>query len=74
MAVYIPPSANTKLALDVLLSATNKLQTVYPDAIFIIAGDFNQANLKTVLSKFYQFVTCPTRGQNVLDHVQYIVI
>ncbi len=24
----------------------------YPDGIFIIAGDFNQANLKTVLPKF----------------------
>lgn len=26
MAVYIPPIANTKLALDILLSAINKLQ------------------------------------------------
>ncbi len=48
----IPPSANTKQALDVLLAAINNLQTAYPDGIFIIAGDFNQANLETVLPKF----------------------
>ncbi len=36
-----------KQALDV-----NNLQTAYPDGIFIIAEDFNQANLKIVLPKF----------------------
>ena len=69
MAVYIPPSASDKLALNTLLTTINKLQTAHPDGIFIVAGDFNQANLKTVLPKFHQHVTCPTRGQNTLDHV-----
>ncbi len=69
MAVYIPPSANTKQALDVLLAAINNVQTAYPYGIFIIAGYFNQANLKTVLPKFHQHITCPTRGHDVLDHV-----
>ncbi len=41
-----------KQVLDVLLAAINNLQTAYPDGIFIIAEDFNQANLKTVLPKF----------------------
>ncbi|GFN84896.1 reo_6 protein [Plakobranchus ocellatus] len=39
-----------------------------PDTHSIICGDFNQANLKTVLPNFYQHVTCPTRGINTLDH------
>ncbi len=40
-----------KQVLDVLLAAINRLLN-YPDGIFIIAEDFNQANLKTVLPKF----------------------
>ena len=30
----------------------------------IVAVDFNQANLKSVLPKFYQHVSCATRGEN----------
>ncbi len=37
--------------------------------LFVIAGDFNQTNLKKVLLKFYQHVTVPTRGNPTLDHV-----
>ncbi len=44
-------------------------QTNNPDCFFIIAGDFNHANLKTVLPKFYQQVNFPTRGNNTLDFV-----
>lgn len=33
------------------------------------AGDFNKANLRSVLPKFYQHVNCATRGNNTLDHV-----
>lgn len=69
MAVYIPPSANKKSALNILLTAISKLQNAHPDGIYTIAGDFNQANLKTVLPKFFQHVTCATRGKNILDHV-----
>lgn len=29
----------------------------HPEAAFIIVGDFNNSNLKTVLPKFYQHVT-----------------
>ncbi|KAK0152182.1 hypothetical protein N1851_006413 [Merluccius polli] len=47
----------------------NKLQQVHPDGVHIIAGEFNQANLKSVQPKFYQHVKCPTRGSNTLDHV-----
>ena len=68
-AVYIPPVANVGIALSLLLKAINTQQRAHPDGVHIIAGDFNQANLKSVLPKFYQHVKCPTRGKNTLDHV-----
>ncbi len=67
-AVYIPPQADTSLALsnlhDVLSGYINK----HADVAFIIAGDFNKANLKMVMPNFYQHISCPTRGLNTLDH------
>ncbi len=68
-AVYIPPRANITTALGYLLTAISKQQQAHPDGVFIIAGDFNRASLKTVLPKFHQHVKCPTRGKNILDHV-----
>ncbi|KAK0135743.1 hypothetical protein N1851_028366 [Merluccius polli] len=69
MAVYIPPDSKAKEALHELYEAISKLQTTYPEGLFIIAGDFNHANLKSVLPKFYQQVDFPTRGPNILDLV-----
>ncbi len=67
-SVYIPPQVDSSLALpnlhDVLSGYINK----HPDAAFIIAGDFNKANLKKVMPNFYQHISCPTRGLNTLDH------
>ncbi len=40
-----------------------------PDGISIVAGDFNQTDLRSVLPKFHQHVHTPTRGSNTLDHV-----
>lgn len=40
---------------------------MYPDAAFIILGDFNHCNLRRTMPKLYQFVTFPTRGNNTLD-------
>ena len=68
-AVYIPPDANTSIALSMLADTINKLQRSHPDGVHIVAGDFNQANLKSILPKFYQHVSCATRGKNTLDHV-----
>uniref|UniRef100_A0A669EHA4 Reverse transcriptase domain-containing protein n=1 Tax=Oreochromis niloticus TaxID=8128 RepID=A0A669EHA4_ORENI len=68
-AVYIPPDANVNTALSILLNTINEQQRAHPDGVHIIAGDFNKANIKTVLPKFYQHVKCPTRGENTLDHV-----
>ncbi len=69
VAVYIPPCANAKDALRDLYSAISEQQTNNPDGFFLIAGDFNHANLKTVLPKFYQHVNFATRGNNTLDFV-----
>ncbi len=58
-----------KNALRKLYCTISEQQTNNPDGFFIIAGDFNQANLKTVLPKFYQHVNFATRGNNTLDFV-----
>lgn len=60
MAVYITPDANTSIALLLLSDTINKLQQARPDSVHV-AGDFNQANLKSVLPRFCQHVKCPTR-------------
>ena len=37
--------------------------------MFVVAGDFNHCNLRTVLPKYHQYVSFPTRENNILDHV-----
>ncbi len=64
-AVYIPPDASVNTALSLLLNTINEQQRVYPNGVHIIAGDFNKANLKTVLPKLYQHVKCSTRGRTL---------
>lgn len=60
VAVYVPPSTNMNISVQ---------QMAHPDAFFIVAGDFNQAILKSVLPKFYKHVNFATRGKNTLDLV-----
>ncbi|KAK2836723.1 hypothetical protein Q7C36_014592 [Tachysurus vachellii] len=66
IAVYVHPDAKASIAMKELSSAINKLQTVHPDGVVIVAGDFNHCNLRSVLPKFQQNVSCFTR---TLDHV-----
>lgn len=47
---------------------TTKYYIKYPDAALSVAGDFNKANRKQVMLNFFQYVTCPTKGVNTLDH------
>lgn len=68
-AVYVPPDANAKAASSHLYSSISSQQSIYPDAVHIIAGDFNHADLKAVLPKFHQYVKCATRGDSTLDRV-----
>ncbi|KAI4884329.1 hypothetical protein NFI96_003223, partial [Prochilodus magdalenae] len=69
ISVYIPPGATAKDALCELYSAISGLQNTHPDGLFIVAGDFNHVNLKSVLPKFHQHVNFATRGANALDLV-----
>ncbi|GAA6092342.1 uncharacterized protein LOC113651616 isoform X1, partial [Tachysurus ichikawai] len=67
-AVYIPPQANTDQALKELYRNISEQETVYPDAAFIVMGDFNKANFRTIAPKYFQHITIKTRGDRVLDH------
>eukprot|EP00061_Rhincodon_typus_P010038 g34010.t1 len=62
IAAYIPPHPY------VIYTATNTLETKFPEALFLVAEDFNQTNLKRVLPKYHQHISCPTREPNILDH------
>ncbi len=67
-AVYIPPQANTDQALRELYRIISDQESAHPDAAFIITGDFNKANFKTIAPKYFQHVTINTRGDRTLDH------
>lgn len=66
-AVSIPLEANAKLALQEP-HTRNSFEMKYPEALFLIAGNFNQANHKNVLPECYQHIFCPIRGPNALTH------
>lgn len=55
-AVYIPPEANSDMVLEQLHNSITNQQNKYPDAVCILAGHFNNVELKFVLPKFYQHV------------------
>ena len=67
--VYIPPGANANVAIGLLHGSISGHLSKYPDAVHIIAGDFNHSDLKAALPKFHQHVKCATRGANTLDKV-----
>ncbi|KAI4889071.1 hypothetical protein NFI96_016104, partial [Prochilodus magdalenae] len=69
LAVYIPPRANSAAALGLLHDAISKQETAHPDAVFTVTGDFNHCSLRTVLPKYHQHVSFPTRENNILDQV-----
>ncbi len=67
-AVYIPPQANTDQALRELYRNISEQETAHPDAAFVVTGDFNKANFRTIAPKYFQHVTINTRGDRTLDH------
>jgi hypothetical protein len=44
------------------------MQTGNHISSFIVAGDFNKANLRKTLPKFYQHIDCSTRAGKTRDH------
>ncbi len=67
-AVYIPPQANTDQALKELYRNISEQETAHPDAAFVVTGDFNKANFRTIAPKYFQHVTINTCGDRTLDH------
>ena len=66
--MHIPPQADTTMAHKELHWTLCELETIYPEAAFIAAGDFNKANLKKRPPKFYQYIDCSTHTAKTLDH------
>eukprot|EP00061_Rhincodon_typus_P010723 g35235.t1 len=67
-AVYLQPHVDVENALDKIYTAINTPEIKSPELLFIVACDFNQANLKQVMPKYHQHISCPDRGPNILDH------
>ncbi len=67
-AVYILPQANTDQALKELYGNISEQETAHPDAAFVVTGDFNKANFRTIAPKNFQHITINTREDRVLDH------
>ena len=68
-AVYILPHADTNQALEELHAVIDRTETSQQEAAFIVAGDFNNAKLRKVLPRYYQHISCPTRGGKTLNRV-----
>ena len=43
-------------------------ETTYPEARFIVAVDFNKANLRKTLMRYYHHIDYSTRTGKTLDH------
>ena len=56
--MYKPPQADPTTALKELHWTLCKLETIYPEAAFIVAVDLKKANFITSLPKFYQYIYC----------------
>ena len=71
VAIYLPPQpdAGTKTIINELYKAKSKQENVHPEAVLLVARDFNPGKLKSVWPYFYQHVTCATRGKKTLDHI-----
>ena len=50
--------------MEELHTAISKLQTLHPEAGFIVVDGFNVYNLKTLPLEFHQHVSCPTTRQD----------
>ena len=60
---------NANVAMNKLHGSVTRQQNKHPEGFFIVAGDFNHTNLKTVLPRFYKNVDIQTRKGRTLDQV-----
>ncbi|TWW73162.1 hypothetical protein D4764_15G0005560 [Takifugu flavidus] len=67
-SVYIAPDADVREAQRTLADCIQQVERTHPDALVIVLGDFNQSNLRYELPRYKQFIKCPTRAENTLDH------
>ncbi|TWW59225.1 Transposable element [Takifugu flavidus] len=67
-SVYITTDADVREAQRTLADCIQQVERTYPDALVIVLGDFNQSNLSYELPGYKQFIKCPTRAENTLDH------
>ncbi|KAG1954049.1 hypothetical protein F2P79_009424 [Pimephales promelas] len=65
--VYICPSANARIAAELVADNANNMLAAYPEAPVFILGDFNNCRLSDVLPSFHRIVDVPTRKENTLD-------
>jgi hypothetical protein len=47
---------------------------IYPEASFIVAGDFNEAHFRKTLRKFYQHIACNSHASKTLDCCYIVTI
>lgn len=69
--IYHPPGANENMIIDYLSNNLQFIESKYPHAAVILAGDFNHLNITEVSQQYSltQMVNFPTRGNNTLDLV-----
>lgn len=65
--VYVHPKANEKSALELISQSVHKLRSLSPDTPILFIGDLNHYSLDKILRNFYQYVSCPTRKNRILD-------
>ncbi|KAK3528689.1 hypothetical protein QTP70_009067 [Hemibagrus guttatus] len=73
VGVYIPPQGDVRGGQCALADGIQSVERTNPDALVIVLGDFNKGNLSHELPKYKQFIKCPTREGNVLDHCYTII-
>jgi len=69
-AVYHPPKANNFQMLDYLVASMDEFTRAHPYTGILVLGDFNQlpnSQLKSI--PLQQIVTCPTRGNSIVDKI-----
>ncbi len=74
---FLSPSTNTDQALKELYGNISEQETAHPDAAFVVTGDFNKANFRTIASKYFpNTIQCwsdrsDAMLQDCFDHVDW---